>query len=232
MQVAREPGSRSKIAVTSRDGDVDPVGACVGMKGSRVQAVVQELRGEKIDIVPWDPDPAKFICNALAPAEIVRVIVSEGEKSMEVVVPDDQLSLAIGKRGQNVRLASKISGWHLDVTSESNYNRALKETYDSLLQLEGVGEKTALALYQGGFRSAEEVASAEIADLMQLADIAEEKATKIIESALELVKKKAEASEEPEESAIPVGGKEGSGAAVTSEGTEEAVEVKSVDEQG
>jgi len=118
------------------------------------------------------------------------------------------------------------------VTSESNYNRALKETYDSLLQLEGVGEKTALALYQGGFRSAEEVASAEIADLMQLADIAEEKATKIIESALELVKKKAEASEEPEESAIPVGGEEGSGAAVTSEGTEEAVEVKSVDEQG
>ena len=231
-KVAREPGSRSKIAVTSRAGDVDPVGACVGMKGSRVQAVVQELRSEKIDIVRWDTDPAKFICNALAPAEIVRVIVSEGEKSMEVVVPDDQLSLAIGKRGQNVRLASKISGWHLDVTSESNYNRDLKETYDSLLQLDGVGEKTVLALYQGGFRSAEELAGARISDLMQLADIAEEKAAKIIESALDLVKKKAEAREEEEKTVAPVGGEEGSAAEVSPETTEEVVEEKSADEQG
>jgi N utilization substance protein A len=230
VQVAREPGSRSKIAVSSRDGDVDPVGACVGMKGSRVQAVVQELRGEKIDIVPWDPDPAKFICNALAPAEIVRVIVSEGEKSMEVVVPDDQLSLAIGKRGQNVRLASKLSGWHLDVTSESNYNRALKETYDSLLQLEGVGEKTALALYQGGFRSADELAGAQVADLMQLAEIGEEKAAKIIESAAELVRKKAEAGEDAESTPAPAAAE----AAATGEGSEttEAGEEKSADEQG
>jgi N utilization substance protein A len=231
VQVAREPGSRSKIAVSSRDGDVDPVGACVGMKGSRVQAVVQELRGEKIDIVPWDPDPAKFICNALAPAEIVRVIVSEGEKSMEVVVPDDQLSLAIGKRGQNVRLASKLSGWHLDVTSESNYNRALKETYDSLLQLEGVGEKTALALYQGGFRSADEVAGAQIADLMQLAGIGEEKATKIVESAAELVRKKAEAGEEAQPSAVTAEA-EAASTAEGSETTEEAAEEKSADEPG
>jgi N utilization substance protein A len=200
------------------------------MKGSRVQAVVQELRGEKIDIVPWDPDPAKFICNALAPAEIVRVIVSEGEKSMEVVVPDDQLSLAIGKRGQNVRLASKLSGWHLDVTSESNYNRALKETYDSLLQLEGVGEKTALALYQGGFRSADELAGAQVADLMQLAEIGEEKASKIIESAAELVRKKAEAGEDAESTAAPAAAE----AAATGEGSEttEAGEEKSADEQG
>jgi transcription termination/antitermination protein NusA len=187
VQVAREPGSRSKIAVTSRDGDVDPVGACVGMKGTRVQAVVQELRGEKIDIIPWDPDPAKFICNALAPAEIVRVVVDEERKSMEVVVPDDQLSLAIGKKGQNVRLASKLSGWHLDVTSESNYNRALKEAYESLLNLDGVGEKTALTLYQEGFRSAEDVASATVPDLTQLEDISEEKASKIIESAVRFV---------------------------------------------
>jgi transcription termination/antitermination protein NusA len=187
VQVAREPGSRSKIAVSSRDGDVDPVGACVGMKGTRVQAVVQELRGEKIDIIPWDPDPAKFICNALAPAEIVRVVVDEERKSMEVVVPDDQLSLAIGKKGQNVRLASKLSGWHLDVTSESNYNRALKEAYESLLKLDGVGEKTALTLYQEGFRSAEDVASATLSDLMQLEDISEEKASRIIESAVRFV---------------------------------------------
>jgi len=193
VQVAREPGSRAKIAVTSKDGDVDPVGACVGMKGSRVQAVVQELRGEKIDIVTWDQDPAKFICNALAPAEIVRVIVDENNQTMEVVVPDDQLSLAIGKRGQNVRLASKLSGWNLDVTSETNYNDALKQAYNSLLQLDGVGEATASNLYQQGFRSVEEVAQAPVSDLMQVGGIGEEKATKIIGSAKEGVEaKKAE----------------------------------------
>lgn len=190
VQVAREPGSRAKIAVTSKDGDVDPVGACVGMKGSRVQAVVQELRGEKIDIVTWDPDPAKFICNALAPAEIVRVIVDEANQTMEVVVPDDQLSLAIGKRGQNVRLASKLSGWNLDVTSETNYNAALKAAYNSLLQLDGVGEATASNLYQQGFRSMEEVAEASVSDLMQVGGIGEEKAGKIIESAIQVMKAK------------------------------------------
>ncbi|MDO8493708.1 MAG: transcription termination factor NusA, partial [Deltaproteobacteria bacterium] len=106
--VAREPGVRSKIAVTSKDQDVDPVGACVGVKGSRVQSVVQELRGEKIDIVSWDEDPARFICNAIAPAEVVKVIIKEAERSLEVIVPDDQLSLAIGRKGQNVRLAAHL----------------------------------------------------------------------------------------------------------------------------
>jgi N utilization substance protein A len=199
VQVAREPGSRSKIAVTSRDSDVDPVGACVGMKGSRVQAVVQELRGEKIDIVTHDPDPAKFICNALAPAEIVRVIVDEDGRSMQVVVPDDQLSLAIGKKGQNVRLASKLSGWHLDVVSESNYNRSLKEVYDMLLKLEGVGEKTALDLYQAGFRSADDLASADVSELMELKEMTEEKAVKIIESASEYRRNKAVREKEEKE---------------------------------
>lgn len=183
IQVAREPGSRAKIAVTSKDSDVDPVGACVGMKGSRVQAVVQELRGEKIDIVTWDSDPAKFICNALAPAEIIRVVVDETNQSMEVVVPDDQLSLAIGRRGQNVRLASKISGWNLDVTSESDYNNALKKAYASLLSLEGVGEATATSLYQEGFRSIEDVASASFEDLGQVKGIGNEKAERLIENA-------------------------------------------------
>ena len=187
VQVAREPGSRAKIAVSSKDSDVDPVGACVGMKGARVQAVVQELRGEKIDIVTWDPDPAKFICNALAPAEITRVIVDEGNQRMEVVVPDDQLSLAIGKRGQNVRLASKISGWNLDVTGETNYNNALKDIYNTLLTLDGVGEATASNLYQLGFRSLRMVSEASISDLMQIDGIGEEKAGKIIKSALELL---------------------------------------------
>lgn len=183
VQVAREPGSRAKIAVLSRDSDVDPVGACVGMKGSRVQAVVQELRGEKIDIVPWDPDPAKFICNALSPAEIIRVIVDEADQSMNVVVPDDQLSLAIGRKGQNVRLASKISGWSLDVISESEYNKKLKETYNSLLSLEGVGEATAMSLYHEGFRSISDLAGSSVEDIVQVKGIDPEKAAKIIESA-------------------------------------------------
>src|SRR6476659_9682915 len=116
---AREAGARSKIAVSSRDRDVDPVGACVGMKGSRVQAVVQELRGEKIDIVPYSEDPATFVCNALQPAEVSRVLIDEANHAMEIIVPDDQLSLAIGRKGQNVRLASQLTGWKLDINSES-----------------------------------------------------------------------------------------------------------------
>jgi len=184
MQVAREPGSRAKIAVASRDKDVDPVGACVGMKGSRVQAVVQELRGEKIDIVPWDPDQAKFVCNALAPAEILRVIVDEENRAMEVVVPDDQLSLAIGKKGQNVRLASRVTNWKLDVRSESEYNKLLKEGYKSLLMLPGVGEKLAAALYELGYRSSDDIAKAEPADLASIKGISEKKARELIEGAL------------------------------------------------
>ncbi len=216
VQVAREPGSRAKIAVTSRDSDVDPVGACVGMKGMRVQAVVQELRGEKIDIVPWDPDPAKFICNALAPAEIIRVIVDEENHSMEVVVPDDQLSLAIGKRGQNVRLASRLSGWHIDVTSETNYNTALKDAYDSLLKLDGVGEKTALDLYQAGFRSAAEVAELKMPDLLELKDMDEEKAQRIMDSAILHASEPSEA--QAEEESAP----EAAGAVVQAEGQDKA----------
>lgn len=184
MQVAREPGGRAKIAVASRDRDVDPVGACVGMKGSRVQAVVQELRGEKIDIVPWDPDPAKFVCNALAPAEILRVIVDEENRAMEVIVPDDQLSLAIGKRGQNVRLASRVSNWRLDVKSESEYNAILKEDYKSLHKLSGVGEKLATALHEMGFGSAEDIAQAEVDDLASVKGISEKKAKELIQEAL------------------------------------------------
>lgn len=184
MQVAREPGSRAKIAVASKDRDVDPVGACVGMKGSRVQAVVQELRGEKIDIVPWDPDPAKFVCSALSPAEILRVIVDEENRSMEVVVPEDQLSLAIGKRGQNVRLASRVTNWRLDVISEPEYNKALREGYESLLTLSGIGEKLATTLYEMGFRSAEDIAKAEAADLATVKGISEKKAGELIQGAL------------------------------------------------
>ena len=126
---AREPGGRSKIAVVSRDSDVDPVGACVGMKGSRVQAVVQELRGERIDIVPWSPDPARYVCSALSPAQVSKVIIDESQKSMDVIVPDDQLSLAIGRRGQNVRLAVQLTGWKIDIMSET---RAAEAELDDL----------------------------------------------------------------------------------------------------
>ncbi len=117
--VAREPGSRAKIAVVSYDSDVDPVGACVGMRGSRVQNVVSELRGEKIDIIPWTPDIARFACSALSPAEVSRVYVDDEEQALEIIVPDDQLSLAIGKKGQNVRLAAKLTGWKIDIKSET-----------------------------------------------------------------------------------------------------------------
>ncbi len=204
MQVAREPGSRAKIAVSSRDSDVDPVGACVGMKGRRVQAVVQELRGEKIDIVTWNPEAAKFICNALAPAEIIRVIVDEVNHSMEVVVQDDQLSLAIGRRGQNVRLASRLTGWNLDVIGETNYNETLKEGYRSLLQLEGVGEKRATDLYEYGLRSAEDVAQASVDELSAIKGISTEGAEKLIEDAVRKIAEKKSNSHVEKDSAPEV----------------------------
>jgi N utilization substance protein A len=183
MGAAREPGVRAKIAVASSNSDIDPVGACVGMKGSRVQNVVQELRGEKIDIIPWHVDPAKFVCNALAPAEISRVIIDEDNKSMEVIVPDEFLSIAIGKKGQNVRLASKLTGWHLDVKSESTYNQAMQSGYNSLMALPGVGISLADALYEKGFYSAEEIGKASIEDLLQIRGIDEPLAQSLIEAA-------------------------------------------------
>ncbi|RJP18859.1 MAG: transcription termination/antitermination protein NusA [Deltaproteobacteria bacterium] len=142
LSVAREPGFRTKIAVRSKDRDVDPVGACVGMKGSRVQSVVQELRGERIDIIAWDEDPAKFVCNALQPAEIIRVLVNESEKTMEVIVPEEQLLLAIGKKGQNVKLASKLVGWHIEVRAEGQVEDALKRA-EGLFAKKPEGEPTA-----------------------------------------------------------------------------------------
>ena len=183
MGASREPGIRAKIAVASNNSDIDPVGACVGMKGSRVQNVVQELRGEKIDIIPWHMDPAKFVCNSLAPAEISRVIIDESNNLMEVIVPDEFLSIAIGKKGQNVRLASKLTGWHLDVKSETRYNEAMQTGYDSLVALPGVGISLADALYESGFYSAEEIIEAGIEDLVQIRGIGEEKAVKLLEAA-------------------------------------------------
>jgi transcription termination/antitermination protein NusA len=165
VSAAREPGSRSKIAVASRDADVDPVGACVGMKGSRVQAVVQELRGEKVDIVEWDKDPARFVCNAIAPAEVSRVIIDEAEGSMELIVPDDKLSLAIGRRGQNVRLASQLTNWKLDIVGESQFAQQEEEAIRSLADVDGVGPDLARTMYKLGFRTLEDVVEADPVEL-------------------------------------------------------------------
>jgi N utilization substance protein A len=184
---AREPGSRAKIAVSSRDSDVDPVGACVGMKGARVQNIVQELRGEKIDIIPWHPDPAKFATNALAPAQVSRIILNKSGQNMEVIVPDDQLSLAIGKRGQNVRLASRLVGWKIDVKSESKYSKSLKEGYLSLLSIPGVGEITANLLHEAGYTSAREVAETNQEELIQSTGLTEKKAASLITAAREMM---------------------------------------------
>jgi len=183
--VAREPGSRSKIAVTSRDSDVDPVGACVGIKGSRVQAVVQELRGEKIDIVPWDKDPARYIINAIQPAEVNKVIVDEADHRMELVVPEEKLSLAIGRKGQNVRLASQLTGWKLDIISEAKFLQMEEEALVQLREIEGIGEDLAKSMYRLGFRALEEVAEAAVDELVTIEGIeAPERAQELKAAAL------------------------------------------------
>ncbi len=187
VSAAREPGERSKIAVYSNDPDVDPVGACVGMKGSRVQSVVQELRGEKIDIIPWSNDPAKFVCNALSPAKVSKVYINNDEKYMEIVVADDQLSLAIGKRGQNVRLASKLTGWKIDIKSESKMEKLSEEVMERLKTIPGVGEIIARVLYDEGFYTIEDVAEADGEELGRICGIGEKKGEKIVEAAKAMV---------------------------------------------
>jgi N utilization substance protein A len=190
MAAAREPGQRAKIAVRSKDNSVDPVGACVGMKGSRVQNIVQELRGEKIDIVPWDEDVTRFACNALAPAEISRVFMDDTNKEMEIVVPDNQLSLAIGKRGQNVRLAAKLTTWKLDIISETSASSRTAESIFNLLLIPGMSETMAQNIFQSGFGSFQAVASASVEELMTIPGYDDpEKAEKLLNEAKALVSK-------------------------------------------
>jgi N utilization substance protein A len=183
---AREPGARSKIAVTSRDADVDPVGACVGMKGSRVQAVVQELRGEKIDIVPYDRDPARFVCAAIQPAEVNKVIVDEADGRMELVVPDEKLSLAIGRKGQNVRLAAQLTGWKLDIISESKFKQMEEEAIAALQQIEGVSDAIARSMYRLGFRALDELTEATEEELAGIAGLGSPEAARKIQEAAEV----------------------------------------------
>ncbi len=180
--VARDPGSRAKIAVLSNDSSIDPVGACVGMRGSRVQAVVGELQGEKIDIIPWSNDAATFVVNALAPAEVAKVVLDEENRRIEVVVPDDQLSLAIGRRGQNVRLASQLTGWDIDILTEAEESDRRTEEFRTRSQLFidalDVDDVIAHLLVAEGFSSLEEIAFIETDELAEIegfdADVAEE----------------------------------------------------------
>ena len=203
MGVAREPGFRAKIAVSSTETDVDPVGACVGMKGSRVQNVVQELQGERIDIVPWSPDPAKYVYNALAPAHVSMVMVDEEEHALFVVVPNDQLSLAIGRQGQNVRLASRLLGWRIDVKSEQRYANLENPAYRTLLTIKGIEEALADQLLARGIVSVEKLAAASIEDLTVIRSIDDEKAQYLIDAANTMV---AEGKVAPEPAVVPVEG--------------------------
>ncbi|MBD2747571.1 transcription termination/antitermination protein NusA [Microvirga sp. BT688] len=181
--VARDPGSRAKIAVISRDSSIDPVGACVGMRGSRVQAVVGELQGEKIDIIPWSPDQATFIVNALQPAEVVKVVLDEEADRIEVVVPDDQLSLAIGRRGQNVRLASQLTGWDIDILTEAEESerrqKEFAERTELFMNALDVDEVVGQLLASEGFRSVEEIAYVESGEVAAIEGFDEDTAAEI-----------------------------------------------------
>jgi N utilization substance protein A len=181
--VARDPGSRAKIAVISRDSSIDPVGACVGMRGSRVQAVVGELQGEKIDIIPWSPDVATFVVNALQPAEVAKVVLDEEADKIEVVVPDEQLSLAIGRRGQNVRLASQLTGWDIDILTEAEESERRQKEFvqrtELFMNALNVDETVGQLLASEGFRSVEEVAYVEPSELSSIEGFDEDTAAEI-----------------------------------------------------
>jgi N utilization substance protein A len=192
VNVAREPGERAKIAVTSRDSAVDPVGACVGMKGSRVQAVVQELRGEKIDIVPWSPDIAKLVCNAIQPADVSRVLIDEDRNTIELIVPDDQLSLAIGRRGQNVRLASKLVGWKIEINSDKKVEQTKKELWWYMTEVHDVDADLLDYLFKLGYHSSENILNADEEELTLVPGIDEDFAQKLQQLAHEVKKKKEE----------------------------------------
>jgi N utilization substance protein A len=191
--VARDPGSRAKIAVVSRDSSIDPVGACVGMRGSRVQAVVGEVAGERIDIIPWSPDAATFIVNSLQPAEVAKVVLDEDAARIEVVVPDDQLSLAIGRRGQNVRLASQLTGWDIDILTEDEESERRQKEFGERTQLFtgalDVDEMVAQLLASEGFASVEDIAFVERDELASIEGFDEETAEELQARAREHLEK-------------------------------------------
>tara|TARA_B110000261_G_C13043559_1_gene341291 strand:- start:390 stop:1430 length:1041 start_codon:yes stop_codon:yes gene_type:complete len=188
VSVARDPGSRAKISVLSKDNSIDPVGACVGMRGSRVQAVVAELQNEKIDIIPFSEDVPTYLVNALAPAEVTKVVLDEEQKKVEIVVPDDQLSLAIGRRGQNVRLACQLTGWDIDILTEGSESERRQKEMKSISQLFidrlNVDEVIAQVLVTEGFSSVEAVAYVPIDDLVEIEGFDQKVAEELRERAL------------------------------------------------
>ncbi|MEN6474774.1 MAG: transcription termination factor NusA [Syntrophaceae bacterium] len=187
VAVAREPGIRAKIAVRSHDTGVDPVGTCVGVKGARVQNVIQELRGERQDIVVWSEDPVRFVCNALSPARVSKVIVDKGARAMDVVVADDQLSLAIGRKGQNVRLVAKLTGWKIDVRSEGMEEVISSEDKHALSRLEEIDEALAEALQEEKFRTINDLAKTTVEKLIEVEGVDEDLAKVLIEKANRIV---------------------------------------------
>ena len=193
--IARDPGSRAKMAVVSNDSSIDPVGACVGMRGSRVQAVVAELQGEKIDIIPWSPDEAAFLVNALAPAEVTKVVMDEEDERVEVVVPDEQLSLAIGRRGQNVRLASQLTGWQIDIMTESQESERRQREFAERTQLFqealDVDEVIAQLLVTEGFATVEDVAYVEPHEIAAIEGFGEETAGELQARAIDFLEREA-----------------------------------------
>ncbi|MDD3846023.1 MAG: transcription termination factor NusA [Syntrophorhabdaceae bacterium] len=197
---AREPGERAKISVYSEDPDIDPIGACVGVKGSRVQSIVQELRGEKIDIIPFSKDIAKFVCNTLAPARVSKVYINEEEHSMEVIVNDDQLSLAIGKKGQNVRLASKLTSWKIDISSESEVEKTSKKVIDELVDNLKVSEILARILHDEYLRDPKDIAKLTPEEMNKITSISVEDCRRIIDEAKAIMAKKAREAQEARES--------------------------------
>jgi N utilization substance protein A len=187
LGAAREPGERAKISVYSEDHDIDPIGACVGVKGSRVQAIVQELRGEKIDIIPHSREIAKFVCNTLAPAKVSKVYINEEDHSMEVIVNDDQLSLAIGKKGQNVRLASKLTGWKIDISSESEVEKTSKKIIDELTEKLKISEILARILHDEYLRDSKDIAKLTPEELNKITSISVEDCRRIIDEAKSVI---------------------------------------------
>ncbi len=187
VSVAREPGKRGKIAVKAKDKDIDPVGACVGMRGTRVQSVVQELRGEKIDIIPYTEDAAKYVSSALSPAKVNRVFVDEENRAMTVIVPDDQLSLAIGKNGQNVRLAVKLTGWKIDVKSEAMANEKDEDGQKALTRIPGIGPAMAEKLLAHGIKSVAMLAAMEPETLSAIPGVGEKTSNEWITEAIRLL---------------------------------------------
>ncbi len=183
VSIAREPGSRTKIAVHSTNPNIDPVGACVGVRGARIRIILEELKGEKIDVVPWDPDPAKFVYNALSPAECSKVIVDEANRTLEVVVPDDQLSLAIGKKGENVRLASKLVGWKIDILSETQYLRRQEPEFLKLIKITGLSDEIAGYLYEASIKDLKTLIETPSERIAEITKLPLEEVNKILEKA-------------------------------------------------